>query len=88
MVYQGVTGPLTGCLHTSWNLAVGLCPVVRDNLHQHALTDWIMLDLSSILHADFKTVFVFALGPLKTKELTFLPLAHFYNVAHNVSSNY
>ena len=67
--------------------AVLQCGVVRDNLHQHALTDWIMLDLSSILHADFKTVFVFALGPLKTKELTVLPLAHFYNVAHNVSSN-
>ena len=69
-------------------MELNCCLVVRDNLHQHALTDWIMLDLSSILHADFKTVFVFALGPLKTKELTFLPLAHFYNVAHNVSSNY
>ena len=51
--------------------------VARDNLHQHALTDWIMLDLGSILYAISKTVFVFALGPLKTKELSFWPMCHF-----------
>ena len=36
-------------------------PVARDNLHQHALTDWIMLDLGSILYAISKTVFVLSL---------------------------
>ena len=53
------------------------CIVARDNLHQHALTDWIMLDLGSILYAISKTVFVFALGSLKTKELSFWPMCHF-----------
>ena len=35
-----------------------------------SLTDWIMLDLGSFLHANSKTVFAFALGPLKTQNST------------------
>ena len=53
------------------------CAVDRDKMNNISLTDWIMLDLGSILHANSKTVFVFALGPLKTKELSFWPLCHF-----------
>ena len=53
------------------------CEVDRDKMPQLSLTDWIMLDLGSILHANSKTVFVFALGPLKTKELSFWRMRHF-----------
>ena len=67
-------------LHILLGLTRVVYIVVRDNLHQHALTDWIMLDLSSILHADFKTVFVFALGPFKTIKLTFCPIIKFWSV--------
>ena len=51
-----------------------------DKTHQLSLTARNLLDSESFLHFISKTVFVFALGSLKTIVLGFGHMSHFYNV--------
>ena len=51
-----------------------------DKRHQLSLTARNLLDSESFLHFISKTVFVFALGSLKTIVLSFGHMSHFYNV--------
>ena len=51
-----------------------------DKMHQLSLTARNLLDSESFLHFISKTVFVFALGSLKTIVLSFGHMSHFYNV--------
>ena len=56
------------------------CGVHWDKTHQLSLTARNLLDSESFLHFISKTVFVFALGSLKTIVLSFRPMSHFHIV--------